>query len=109
MRELDTSPKIHLARMGPNASKMDQKGINMEPTGSQSESRNIQKHHLQNRVDKVMKKRGISKIIWEPSLIKIYKNTIPNIIKKQSRKYTESYVNGARSMPTLIKKRCQNW
>ena len=42
----------------------------MEPKWSQIEPRNLQKHNLQNRVEKVRKKGRLREMNWKPFFIK---------------------------------------
>ena len=52
------------------------------PTWSHSEPRNLQKHNLRNRVEKVRKKDVQIVSLGEPFSIEIYKDTIPKTIIK---------------------------
>ena len=68
--------------------KMDQKGTlnyknwkqkrtKREPKGRQSEPRNLHKHDLRNRVEKVMKNGGTAADFEKPCVINIEKNPYP--------------------------------
>ena len=87
--------------------KMDQKGwspndTKREPKGSQSEPRKLRKHHLRNRVEKVMKRGVTSSTFWDSFLAR---KSIPKIIKKGSPNIMEL---DAKGVPKWIPNRCPN-
>ena len=69
----------------------------MEPKGSQSEPRNVQKPHLRNRVEKVTKRCGTGADFWKTCCVKINKELYQESIKKRSPKNID-----------LMPKGCQN-
>ena len=70
-----------MERIGyPKLTKWNQKGIKTEPKGNQSEPRNLQKHHLRNRVEKVRKKGEANAIpfvaVHDQNSLKIQSNKL---------------------------------
>ena len=98
----------------PSDGQGEQKGAKREPKGSQSEPRNLQKYHLRNRSENVMKKGSASHRFGKPFLIKNYRIPIQASIKNTiATQHWILYQLGIKivpkSMTKLIKNACQNW
>jgi hypothetical protein len=61
----------------------------MEPRGCQNEARDLPKHPLANRAEKVRKKGASVIMIWEPILIKSREKHHPKIMQKSITKKHE--------------------